>query len=471
MLNQLATQRTLPFAIVALLALHAAPAGAGIHWGDITAKGCVSGKTGLQLYSAILWDIPSGASWEKACRETKATINHVDYPEPTRCITKDHMWGEWDVPDMTCGPLVTSDPFTLVIASDTQVWSWHRNDHAVQSKSKKVGDPGDGCQIGETYHEKCSQAANEDQFSAMGKVQMLRWPDTPHVIRDRHDKPVPRPVGVAINGDLTEFFHPRQIDEFQRLIDRHKEDLLGMQLLLGLGNHDYFNNLCDCRGHSPFDSMSCARNAVYRMHERYGNAGWIVFDKNSSAYSFDFGNYHFAQLNLTPIYEVQFDGLSASGAVGSPEHQQCLNESRTLRAADKGSYRQIASGLPWLTSDLTEAQDKRIVLFMHAANDPGYWSNQRAATAFRELLAKVNVVAIFAGHYHGLYGDQTKERTEWVNKAGQKIPLFLSGSSEYRKFLVAEFGETYLIVGVVDSTDGKATFFSSANQEMLRSYP
>lgn len=58
---------------------------------------------GKRQYSAILWDIPWGQSWEKTCEATPATVNGQYFSKPSRCVnTAGHMWGEFDVNDESC---------------------------------------------------------------------------------------------------------------------------------------------------------------------------------------------------------------------------------------------------------------------------------------------------------------------------------------------------------------------------------
>lgn len=68
-----------------------------VNWGALKDDGCKS--TGFRQFSAILWNIPWGANWENACRETPV----LDWGPPTRCVnTGLNMWGEWDRPDPQC---------------------------------------------------------------------------------------------------------------------------------------------------------------------------------------------------------------------------------------------------------------------------------------------------------------------------------------------------------------------------------
>ncbi len=77
-----------------------------LHWGDL-ANTCV-GTNGVRRYSAILWDIPWGQSWENTCAVTPGPAGTpVEGILPTRCVnTIFNIWGEWDVPDSTCCPRV-----------------------------------------------------------------------------------------------------------------------------------------------------------------------------------------------------------------------------------------------------------------------------------------------------------------------------------------------------------------------------
>lgn len=74
---------------------------AAAHWGEFRAGACVS--MGKRLYSAILWGIEYGKSWEAACAIMPATVNGVRFNQPSKCVnTGANMWGEFHVPDATC---------------------------------------------------------------------------------------------------------------------------------------------------------------------------------------------------------------------------------------------------------------------------------------------------------------------------------------------------------------------------------
>ncbi len=72
------------------------------NWGSFQANHC--SKLGKRQYSSILWNIPWGYSWEKACYETPANINGYSFPGADRCVNNGSMWGQFDVPESSCQP-------------------------------------------------------------------------------------------------------------------------------------------------------------------------------------------------------------------------------------------------------------------------------------------------------------------------------------------------------------------------------
>ena len=71
------------------------------NWGSIADNGCQS--NGTHKYSAILWNIPWGQSWETACHSTPGPAGTpVAGRLPTDCVTSLNEWGEWYLPDPHC---------------------------------------------------------------------------------------------------------------------------------------------------------------------------------------------------------------------------------------------------------------------------------------------------------------------------------------------------------------------------------
>lgn len=305
--------------------------------------------------------------------------------------------------------------FTMIFASDTQFPWWG------PVGGRKCAN--DDCVL------KSSIAANRDQVRAMnGITQLGRWP------ANLGGNPITTPRGVVINGDLTAFAHTWQWHLFERHFNTKVgkgRDVLRLPGFYGLGNHDYSNNLRDCRGtvvnYLRFGTNACARFSVDYI-KRMVNCGAVgnfdprkvtSFDVRSLAYSWDVGGYHFVQLHLHPTYVV------TDREVG------------------------ISSAIPWLKQDLAEAsrRGQKIVLNFHDAHE-------RAALfsapkrEFLDAIRGQRVVAIFAGHIHSRWG-------RVGNVKGTSIPVFLSGSSDNRKFLLAEFGPRGFKVAVVDSAGGR----------------
>lgn len=69
------------------------------HWGEITPKQCTRGK---REYSAILWDIPLGTSWERSCLTTPGVVAGRPARLPDRCVINTNAWGIWEIDDPSC---------------------------------------------------------------------------------------------------------------------------------------------------------------------------------------------------------------------------------------------------------------------------------------------------------------------------------------------------------------------------------
>jgi hypothetical protein len=75
------------------------------HWGDFKSGQCLASKPGYRHYSAVLWDIPWGKSWEDACNNASADINGQHFTTPAKCSNSgSQMWGEFEVQDEQCKP-------------------------------------------------------------------------------------------------------------------------------------------------------------------------------------------------------------------------------------------------------------------------------------------------------------------------------------------------------------------------------
>lgn len=220
-----------------------------------------------------------------------------------------------------------------------------------------------------------------------------------------------------INGDITEFGRRSTRYSF----DSVYTDNIRFPLLIGLGNHDYANNVNDCADIEMFDfSMNaCARSSVFDLNKRINTYKLFLkdfssdFDKKtqegSLGYSWDTGDIHFVQLNNYPTYEVELDHY-----------------------INRSIY--ISNSLDWLEEDLKDAlsRGKVSILNFHDANDHFRRNtNARDKTRLEEMIKKYNVIAIFSGHSH--YANET-------------VNGFLAGVKHYNSG--ALFDGDYLFVKV-----------------------
>jgi hypothetical protein len=198
---------------------------------------------------------------------------------------------------------------------------------------------------------------------------------------------------VIINGDLTEYGHSKEWDDFEFA-------LLNLKLpyYYGLGNHDIYNNLNDCK------ENNCTIRSFLKLYHHVNNKSNIVsFDANYShgyefpevveklkgslSYSMDFGEILIIQLNdyresLNPIIIDQY----SSGSLGNGAQRYKIN-----REQDK-EYK-------WLHDQLYNARkdNKIIIVNQH--------DNHANAGKLFKLLDDFDVKLRFAGHIHDSLGE------------------------------------------------------------------
>jgi hypothetical protein len=141
--------RSVPAAFALLLAFASQPAEAGQHWGDFKDNGCASSDIapGLRSYSAVLWGIPFGASWENACAAMPATFGSTTLAHPAVCVNVSKVIEFWmfsvevvnSVMDTAMGTSsVVVGALSYVIADPVAGQHWF--DSAIASYNK-VDDP------------------------------------------------------------------------------------------------------------------------------------------------------------------------------------------------------------------------------------------------------------------------------------------------------------------------------------------
>ncbi|PTR33383.1 calcineurin-like phosphoesterase family protein [Luteibacter sp. OK325] len=259
-------------------------------------------------------------------------------------------------------------------------------------------------------------------------------------------------IPVFINGDITAHGHGWQRSVMARLLP-----ILGDNVHLGLGNHDYKNNVTPEGG---YNSAACYNNGCTRdsiqdlVRHVTDKAGKVAFDYSANQGVFKTlhqGSLAYAtkargldrvlniQLNYSPLYEVTFESTEA------------------LRV----NRYELVSPLPWLRNLLETKLEKPTfgdwkdreydfaIIHMH---DPDHFDGN-----FARLVINADVPAIFAGHLHkdmGLY------------RTIGSVPVFLSGSASQRTYLIVEHDtdeDVLRVYGVRENSPGQ--------KQLIRSVP
>lgn len=310
--------------------------------------------------------------------------------------------------------------FSYIVASDSQ-FPW------VDKKSEAVELCATEANIVNDY-ERClawfADHSNLMQLSAARHLihgtRSLSWPSQPSLTAQVGEVVV-RPSRLVMNGDLTAFYHEDEAAKYESFF--HARDI---EVMPGLGNHDYTNNADDCYRLS-FDANCCAKLAVDYMRRgvacntipNFNSRRVTSYDAMSMAYSWDEGNYHFVQLQYRPYYE-------------DPQLP-------------------VASSVAWLEQDLAEAYDKgrSTVIFAHFVVD---------RKNFTEVLRDKGVVGVFHGHIHSFSG--------YVESYGD-VPVFYSGSSSFNTFLLVEFRNNSFNVASIDASTGEPVYQEEDNPRRM----
>ncbi|RAX03619.1 MULTISPECIES: metallophosphoesterase [unclassified Photorhabdus] len=239
-----------------------------------------------------------------------------------------------------------------------------------------------------------------------------------------------------VNGDLTEFGRAST----RRSLEEIYTSKIKFPLFMGLGNHDYANNVNDCTYPEGFDFSrnACARSAVFDMAERisgyskklnnfsydYDNKAW----KGSLSYSWDFGDIHYVQLQNYPTYSVNLDHYISPTVY-------------------------ITKSLDWLESDLKSAQTrgKAVVLNFHDGYDHFIDnSSSDEKERFRSLIEQYNVMAAFVGHSHYL-----REYTSYVFGSAR---VYDSGALFQGDFFIINVNKKCMEISAYNGIDGIPKF-------------
>ncbi|MBB3225657.1 hypothetical protein FHW69_000247 [Luteibacter sp. Sphag1AF] len=227
-------------------------------------------------------------------------------------------------------------------------------------------------------------------------------------------------IPVIINGDLTAYGHG-----WQRSVMNDMYKILGDNYYLGLGNHDYANNVKPPEGGSRgCANNGCARDSLDGLRDHVRSRKVLSFDfadrtgafggtfEGSYAYAFEAPGFERVvnfQLNNYPTYKLSFT----------------TNKTFNYHFNITPSVRWLSEVLPKVSAN-TRDYDFAIV----HVHQPTWPAN--ADDVFRDLMANNKVPVAFAGHYHGTLG-----RHFYTSNFGQ-VPVFLSGSASQRTYLIVE---------------------------------
>lgn len=223
-------------------------------------------------------------------------------------------------------------------------------------------------------------------------------------------------AGVVVNGDVTAFGHGGEWDYMNQELATLKPPVF-----MGLGNHDYENNVNDCA------QNGCVRNSL-NAFEKYLPAN-VDVDRNvnyyyeapanykeykgSYAWSKDINGVHFVFLNNEPTYSFSAEGYNAGDA--------------------RRERFRIESAIPWLDVNLARAraQGKPIVLIYHK---PAEFKETNGFTRarFESMVSKYKVSMIFWGHVH-------KSGTAPQLATFGGAASVYSGSASTQTYLIAKF--------------------------------
>jgi hypothetical protein len=289
-------------------------------------------------------------------------------------------------------PAADAEIRTMIVTSDPQ-YPWTANTDARVPESDADRDAR-------------SEALIEEQYRSIAAYRAAR-PD--------------QDIPVFINGDLTAYGHGWQRNVMERLLQ-----MLGDNVHLGLGNHDYENNVRKDDGGGCYNN-GCARDSINDLvrHVRR-KQGVVSFDFTSHPGAFGsryegslayavrapgFERVLNAQLNNYPTYAVSFD---------------------TVEGIVPARY-DIESAVPWLSNLLNEQlsvpafgtpADRAFDFAIVHMHDPNGFDGDVART-----LSGTDVAAVFAGHLH--------RRLGYYTNIGS-VPVYLSGSASQRTYLVVE---------------------------------
>jgi hypothetical protein len=183
---------------------------------------------------------------------------------------------------------------SVVIGSDAQFTWWRGGDDTF-------------CKI-ESCEAQQASDNNTTLIVSMSRADDLAWPRVKKGAGNR----IPRPSGMIMNGDLTDFWHEAQAQQYKQFYN--PTALQNMPYYPGLGNHDYAINVGDCSYQDKYapDNNMCAKQAIYYMADLLEHGGIPnLVNKDLSGYVM-FENLGGFKAKMSATYTVDGVNLSAT---------------------------------------------------------------------------------------------------------------------------------------------------------------
>jgi cytolysin (calcineurin-like family phosphatase) len=238
-------------------------------------------------------------------------------------------------------------------------------------------------------------------------------------------------IGTFINGDLTAFGHDWQVNYMIGALNTLKTPVY-----LGLGNHDIENNVDDC------SENNCIRRSVWWFADHMSRMQPDAFD-------ITFGNYYQFPTNHEEVrgslaWAKTFDDdLVVIQLNNYPHYTTWASGFASARALTE--VVNIKSSLPWFERQLWQArrEGKAIIVMMHQPT----WNEE-----FLQLIERYEVSALMVGHLH-----------DGVGRGGmlRGVPMLMSGSSEFRSYLIMQRWGRKLNVYKVEQNRPEARTFTA----------
>lgn len=250
------------------------------------------------------------------------------------------------------------------------------------------------------------------------------------------------PLGIIINGDLTEYGHDDELARFNQQWSNWTE----FKIYPGLGNHDYSNNVDNCVFQRCANRMlkffqSYVKDTLKINIDIRGKTRNLVQQifTGSLAYSWDecpttpSSNecFHFVQLNNYPTYAKNID---------SPFTEW-----------------KILPSLNFLKHDLQANVGKSTIINFHDI-DSGY-DKSTFMNVLRSINNSTTILGIFFAHYHDRHG----VRNYWCIN-GKTVPLLYTGSVPANNYLLVHFSSELKAIKTVYKIHAADDYLSNVDE-------